>query len=109
METTAPIKIVDKNAITSIKVSASYYARINQLLEVLINSNKDTYLSSLENIKNNKIVSEEGEILDDLAYALETVFILTESIETAFESDGLTSNKDITIQVPDEVAKYFKG
>ena len=109
METTAPIKIVDKNAVTSIKISASYYGRINQLLEVLINSNKDTYLSSLENINNNKIVSDEGEILDDLAYALETVFILTESIEMAFEKDGLTSNKDITIQVPDEVAKYFKG
>lgn len=43
METTAPIKIVDKNAVTSIKISASYYGRINQLLEVLINSNKDTY------------------------------------------------------------------
>ena len=52
METTAPIKIVDKNAVTSIKISASYYGRINQLLEVLINSNKDTYLSSLVNFKN---------------------------------------------------------
>ena len=91
------LKSIPDGAITSIKISSSFYSRLNKLLSQYSESNgKEGLIQALIAIKHGKTEKK------DFYYNVETLIILMKSIDDAYTEDGVIKEEEVEVEVPDE-------
>lgn len=99
------VAVLKKEGVVSIEVSSSYYLRVQHLLTHLYKSAlpknaKETalnveYLNAIKAINEKNVVDKSGKILNEFAFALETVFSLIETLESELLKNGLAEEEEI--------------
>jgi hypothetical protein len=91
------VKAIPPEPIVNVPMSGTFYQRLNKLLiEFGDSEGKEGLVKAMLCIKHNKAET------DNFAYNLETLIILLQAVEEAFEKEGHINDSEIEIDVPDD-------
>lgn len=95
-KTQVNIKTITTDKLTSIEIGGGFYQRLNKFLIDYCDSVEPKKLvMAMAKIKTDKLVEK-----DDYTFNLETLVILLQTIEEAFEKSGQTTNNEVEVDLP---------